>query len=148
MKSLFEVKSEKEYFQKCLEKTGNLFVCAAQSVCEVLSQDEEKANKIVDFAKDFGVSFQIKNDIENFSNPKGDDLKNGIYTLCTIYFKHENPNCDIINIEKADKQKCITKANLKLDEIIQNAKSKLLLIETKNPFAKEALVALCDKLKG
>lgn len=115
----FQISSKEEYFRKTSAKTANLFVCAAQSVCSILGTDEYTKNVFEDFALGFGTVFQMRNDIKDFSCSK-DDIENGIYTLCAIYFKQDNPSCDIIDLESNKAALYIKKAADETDKIAQD----------------------------
>jgi geranylgeranyl pyrophosphate synthase len=84
----FEVPETEEYLEKSRLKTGVLFWCA---VCAALHVSGVKNPAAEEFALSFGTAFQIKNDLNSER-----DAKDGIYTLPAIYFKQENPDCDII----------------------------------------------------
>ena len=80
------------------------------------------------------------------SNPLStqDDVKNGIYTLPYIYFKQENPTCDIINFSKKQALKYCKAALNKSRQIID--KAFLELDFCSNTQAKDRLKSLCDEL--
>lgn len=139
----FKIQGEKEYLQKTAAKTANLFVCAAQSVCEIKKAKPEIKNALEKFAYDFGTVFQLNNDIKNFLSSQ-DDIKNGIYTLPYIYFKQENPTCDIIKLGKNQIFMYAQMAQNKSKEIIENAF--LELDFSKNENAKNAIKTTCDDL--
>ena len=136
----FEFQIKEDYIQKTSAKTANLFVCAAKSVCAIFNADKEKSKLLEDFALRFGTIFQLRNDIDDFTKNTS-DIKNGIYTLCLIYFKQENPSCDIMNINNTDIEKYTKKA---LNEVDKMAKDTVKSM--RNTFCDEAfalLEALC-----
>ena len=67
------------YLKKCELKTGSLFQALVKSVCCILNQPD-----ISDFGLNFGIAFQIKNDMDNVLT-SGSDSRNGIYTAPFIY---------------------------------------------------------------
>ena len=142
----FEFQTKEEYIKKTSAKTANLFVCAAKSVCTIFNADKEKSRLLEDFALNFGTIFQLKNDIKDFSNTS-DDIKNGIYTLCLIYFKQENPTCDIMNIDNKDIEKYTRKV---LDEVSQMTNKAIGLVKTEfDGNTVNLFEALCqDKLRA
>ena len=139
----FKTQDEKEYLQKTAAKTANLFVCAAQSVCEIKKAKPEIKNALEQFAYNFGTVFQINNDIKNFLSSQ-DDIKNGIYTLPYIYFKQENPSCDIIKLSKNQVGMYANRAIKKAQKIAENVQTELDF--NGNNYAKNALMNLCEEL--
>ena len=138
----FKTQDEKEYLQKTAAKTANLFVCAAQSVCEIKKAKPEIKNALEQFAYNFGTVFQINNDIKNFLSSQ-DDIKNGIYTLPYIYFKQENPSCDIIKLSKNQVGMYANRAIKKAQKIAKNVQRELDF--NGNNYAKNALMNLCEE---
>ena len=122
----FNIANEEQCLEKTAAKTASLFVCGAECVCELLGADAAHRNALKNFAYDFGTYFQLKNDIKNFLSGE-DDIKNGVYTLPLIYFKQENPECDIINIDRNQIVNYAKKTDDKARKIIKNA---LLNIES------------------
>lgn len=70
-----KIPSEKQYLEICKNKTALLFSAVLQS-CAILVGENEVLAK--EFGEDFGICFQIKNDLE--VNSAEIDLKNEIYT--------------------------------------------------------------------
>lgn len=70
-----KIPSEKQYLEICKNKTALLFSAVLQS-CSILVGENEVLAK--EFGEDFGICFQIKNDLE--VNSAEIDLKNEIYT--------------------------------------------------------------------
>lgn len=120
----FKYQDEDAYLEKSAAKTANLFICAAQTVCTLCNTTDDKKRALENFAYNFGLAFQIQNDIENFKNNK-EDIKNGTYTLPLIYFKQENPTCAIMDITSEQIIKYTDMAQNKADEIKQKAKEYL-----------------------
>ena len=69
------VVSEEEYLAICCGKTASLFVASLESVSTYLGLNVDLARK---FGKLFGIIFQIKNDLEEYSAEE--DSKNKIFT--------------------------------------------------------------------
>jgi len=87
------------YYQRIYGKTASLF-CAATEAAAVLSGLEEPAIKqIRDYGYNFGMAFQIMDDILDFTSdeatlgkPAGSDLRQGTFTLPFLHFAQENPD--------------------------------------------------------
>ena len=82
-----------DYIEKTKNKTALLFWAGVKSAL-LISNYSEHLEEIKDFVLNFGISFQINNDLKS-----GEDKKNGIYTLPYILFKQENKTCDIIDCD-------------------------------------------------
>ncbi len=94
--SKFKIPSIEEYIEKTYNKTGALFETALSSALTAA----EMGNYKNDFAKNFGIAFQIRDDILNVTQNRQDsDIKNGIYTAMVIY--SANPDKPHEGIEKA-----------------------------------------------
>lgn len=87
--------SEVDYIQICKGKTGELFASILEACSLILGLDSQKAK---DFGREFGLYFQVKNDLDKDS--MFIDKQNGIYTAK-----------DILGIEKT----CILLDNLKIE---------------------------------
>ncbi len=95
----YEIPTLEEYIEKTYLKTGSLFKAAIEGGIEI-SQKSEYYVDAKNFAKLFGIAFQIRDDIKNITdNRKDSDIKNGIYTAPVIY--SQNPDNPIAGIEKA-----------------------------------------------
>lgn len=85
--SKFKTPSIEEYIEKSRKKTALLFEISILGGI-MLSDKKEFLQDAKDFAQNFGISFQIKNDLKDFTEAK-EDYQQGIYT-----------SPDIIGIEK------------------------------------------------
>ena len=83
-----------DYIQKTYLKTGTLFEGTIKGVLEISTI---KDSKLIDFAKNIGILFQINNDIKNLEK----DITNGIYTLPIIF-------SNSINISKNSIEKTLS----------------------------------------
>lgn len=133
----FKIPELQEYIEKCENKTAKLFIAAIKSIAVLEPKiDNDKA---VNFAKNFGIAFQIRDDILNFGDknqlkPALNDYKNGIYTAPLIYAKKiENIDFGI------EKSKCL------LDNYMEKAIKDL--DNLKNNEYKDSLVELIEALK-
>lgn len=94
-----------EYIEKSEYKTAELFKAPLTSLC-VISDIKEK-EKIYSFAKNFGIAFQIKDDLLNIlqtdkSKPIMSDIHNGIYTAPVLFLSE-----DIGNVEDLSENEII-----------------------------------------
>ena len=78
-----------EYLDKCKYKTAELFMASLISSAQIADLD---INMAKDFAKRFGIAFQIRDDLLNFTEnssdkPSRNDVEDGIYTAPVIFAK-------------------------------------------------------------
>ncbi len=80
-----------EYFQVILEKTAGFFIAAGRLAGVVLSVSEAEKDRLCRLGEYFGMAFQIRDDILDFSGqtkklgkPIGQDVYNGKVTLPLI----------------------------------------------------------------
>ena len=98
-----------DYIKKSEYKTAELFKAPLLSLCYL--KDISEKDNIKNFAMNFGIAFQIKDDLLNIINtdtskPVLSDIENGIYTAPVIYLNDEK------NIEELRKEEII--------ELVQN----------------------------
>lgn len=97
-----------EYIKKSEQKTADLFKCSL--ICSFLTVNKENMLGFAEnFAKNFGIAFQIKDDLDNFiseskEKPLENDFLNGIYTAPLIFYLEDYP-CEVINSEIIHKVK-------------------------------------------
>ncbi len=125
-----------EYLDRCRYKTAELFIASIVSAAMIANLDTNSAK---DFAKRFGISFQIRDDLLNLisaeeDKPKNNDIEEGIYTAPMIFAK------DVKNLEFG-----IEKTKELLDNYINRVK-KCLDKAPENEY-KQALIKLLDLLK-
>ena len=77
----FEIPTIDEYIKKTIQKTAGLFNVSLKSAAKLANTDTKLW---VTFAQNFGIAFQIKNDLDNILTDKT-DITNGIYTAPVIY---------------------------------------------------------------
>ena len=128
--SKYQIPTIENYIKKTEQKTAKLFETA---ICGslILANSNEKAS---DFAKNFGIAFQIRDDIINIKTTKT-DIKDGIYTAPIIYTG---------NIENY--QNGIEKSHTLLNNYIDNAYQAINHIE-ENKY-KIAIIELLGLLKN
>lgn len=96
--SKFKIPTMEEYLNKTYNKTGTLFEAAISGA--VMLSDKNYLKNAAEFGKNFGIAFQIRDDIKNIEDNLPDsDIKNGIYTASVIY--SQNPDNPLSGIEKA-----------------------------------------------
>lgn len=78
---LYSLPSLEDYIEKSRLKTASLFKMVGQGL-KILSADIPQ--NMIDFTENFGIGFQIKNDLDNLLTTKT-DIENGIYTAPLIY---------------------------------------------------------------
>lgn len=96
--SKFQITSLEEYIEKSKNKTALLF---QTGILGGLALSEKKDDKklwqsATDFAQNFGIAFQIRDDLINIINadelkPNLNDVKSGVYTAPVIFAYQENP---------------------------------------------------------
>ncbi len=132
----FKLTDFDKYLDRCKHKTAELFMASIVSGAMIANIDTNSAK---DFAKRFGISFQIRDDLLNVistddDKPKNNDLEDGIYTAPIIFAK------DVKNIAYG-----IEKTKELLDNYINRVK-KCLDKAPENEY-KQALIELLDLLK-
>ncbi len=126
-KSKFQIPTIEDYVKKNYNKTGALFEASLKAALPPKSSAE--------FAKNFGIAFQIRDDILNITKQSPDsDIANGIYTAPVIY--SGNPDNPLEGIEKAKDL---------LDTYLEKAKSELKALP-KNRY-KSTLIKLMEIIK-
>lgn len=108
-----KITSIEDYIEKSREKTALLFELSVLN-CVILSDEEVDENikeAAIDFAQNFGIAFQIRDDLINILNCENsidNDINEGIYTAPIIFASQEAPeifdklplNKDILNVIK------------------------------------------------
>ncbi len=122
-----------EYIKKTYQKTGALFEAAL--CCTELMLIGSITPKTRVFAKNFGIAFQIKNDIKNIEKMSQDsDINNGIYTAPVIYAGNTK-----------DLTSGIEKANNLLDNYLQEARAYVLKLD--DNIYKTSILELLELIK-
>jgi geranylgeranyl pyrophosphate synthase len=95
-----------EYLKRIYAKTGSLFVLAATAPAILSPIRESTFDAARRFGYGIGMAFQITDDVLDFTGnqssvgkPVANDLRQGLVTLPTIYYRETNPddqNLDII----------------------------------------------------
>lgn len=82
-----------DYFRRIYAKTASLYVLAATTAGVISDASEAEINALLDYGRDFGIAFQIVDDVLDFTGeqatvgkPVGSDLRRGMITLPTISY--------------------------------------------------------------
>ena len=99
-----------EYLKRIYSKTGSLFVLATTAPAILSPIRESTLDAARRFGYGIGMAFQITHDVLDFTGnqssvgkPVANDLRQGLVTLPTIYYRETNPddqNLDIILCRK------------------------------------------------
>ena len=143
-----QILSIEKYIEKSKLKTAELFKLSLNS-CLIAENQQKYLNFAEDFTNNFGIAFQIRDDINDFSKNLSDktknDFQNGIYTAPIIYFKEQYQNKEI-SIENILNSNAITKSELLCNHYVNNALD--LLTDFSDNQYKTILTNLCKQLKG
>ena len=138
------------YIKKSKAKTSELFISSLHSLCKLKNINQE--NEIINFASNFGIAFQIKDDLTNIlstdsSKPCFSDIYNGIYTLPVIYLakKISIPQTkeDIID-ELRNHPEVIEQTKSTINEFTEKAINSISFIP-ENEY-KQTIIKLADNL--
>ena len=94
--SKYEIPDINDYIEKSYNKTGVLFETALSG--SILISGKNIKYDYKNFMKNFGIAFQINDDIKNVCTDMS-DVKGGVYTAPVIFSK--NPDDPVSGIEKA-----------------------------------------------
>lgn len=143
--------SIEEYLKKTRAKTSSLFCAALKSLADLENNTHKK--NLYNFATYFGTAFQIKDDLNNFTNENNKkplylDIENGNFPPPVIYAFGENKNLSEINTEeiiaKASQEKYLNKTK-DLIKNQANAAQKILSNLPQNLY-NEAIQNLCKNI--
>lgn len=132
----FKIMDFDEYLDKCKYKTAELFMASLISSAQIANLD---INNAKDFAKRFGIAFQIRDDLLNFietnpDKPARNDIDDGIYTAPVIFAK------DLKNLDYG-----IEKTKELLDNYLNRVKK--CIDKAPDNVYKDAILKLIDLLK-
>lgn len=100
-----ELLSIDDYIEKSKNKTAELFRAGLCSAC-ILNGNSELYPVVEQFALNFGVAFQIHNDLQDVissGSKSEEDINNGIYTAPWIYYLDEKKLKKVDNVENSIK---------------------------------------------
>lgn len=148
----FQVTSIDDYVKKSEEKTALLFwtgIVAGLIFSEKNSDESVQAGE--EFSKNFGIAFQIRDDLINFLNSGdlkqgSDDLKSGVYTAPVIFALQEDKNIlDDLTVEKIKSAGGIEKTEILMDNYFDKAVCAMGNVEPSK--YKTAILELIELLK-
>ena len=150
----FKILSIEEYIEKSKNKTAKLFEAGVFSSSYLNGCTDNEIKSLTGFALNFGIAFQIQNDLDNFENPQkiNEDIENGDYGAPLIFFAQEKygENVSFLNnIKQALKQLKNTDAIEKTKQLkisyINSAIENISFLE--DNLYKTALIDLCKLYK-
>lgn len=105
----FKILPIDKYIEKSKNKTAKLFEAALMSIGYYYGLSQNELAQVRKFAQNFGIGFQIHNDLKNFDNidKVNEDIKNGDYSAPIIYYMyqtHSEKSLDINNVNIVLKQ--------------------------------------------
>jgi geranylgeranyl pyrophosphate synthase len=90
--------TREQYFQRIADKTASLFILAVESGAILSQAPEEVIESLQSYAYNLGMSFQLVDDILDFTGreettgkPIGSDLSQGVITLPAMLFLARHP---------------------------------------------------------
>lgn len=112
---IFDKKRAREHYYNWISaKTASLFAMATESGAALSEAPEDTVQSLKTYGHNFGMAFQIMDDILDFTGqseqmgkPVGSDLLEGAVTLPSIIFAETNPEGDMVKqiIENRDLSK-------------------------------------------
>lgn len=147
----FKILSIEDYIEKSKDKTARLFEAGLVSAYIHNTDNADNVEKVKDFALNFGIAFQICNDIENLNNPEksNEDVQNGDYSAPLIFFAQEKYGTDVQtfnNVNQVLKQIKNSGAIAKTRELakyyINSAIENISFLE--DNLYKQAIIELCN----
>jgi geranylgeranyl pyrophosphate synthase len=88
-----------DYYQRIYAKTASLFSAATESTAVLLGVSDIQIQSLKEFGYNFGMAFQIVDDILDFTSdettlgkPAGSDLRQGTLTLPFFYYLRNHPH--------------------------------------------------------
>lgn len=149
----YKVPTLEEYIQKSKEKTALLFKAGILGVlllCEP-KVDDELVKIATEFAENFGIAFQIRDDLINFLNSDSlanNDFQSGIYTAPVIFAYQEDK--DLLDSENPLALIKDLKGIAKTKDLMDNYfyQAILVLEKIKSVEKKEEIFRLVEALKN
>jgi geranylgeranyl pyrophosphate synthase len=89
--------ARENYYERIYAKTASLFSAATESAAVLFEQAETEVQQLKEFGYNFGMAFQIVDDILDFTSdettlgkPSGSDLRQGTLTLPFFYYLRDH----------------------------------------------------------
>lgn len=99
----FSIMSIEAYLEKSYYKTASLIANSAKAAAVLSDLPESQTQPLYGYGRDFGLAFQIVDDILDFTGsidslgkPAGSDLKSGNLTAPVLYALEEKPYLEIL----------------------------------------------------
>lgn len=150
--SKFGLTSIEDYVEKSKKKTALLFELAiiGPFLLSQKKEDDKLRQKLTKFAQNFGIAFQIRDDLINVLNADkipNNDINLGIYTAPVIFAAQDNPN--ILNEKNILSELIKTKGIAKAKHLMENyfIDSVLFLNELEDNIYKRAILDLVELLR-
>lgn len=149
--SKFMIPTIDEYIEKSKNKTALLFQAGVLGALLLSENYNEELKKYAEeFSQNFGIAFQIRDDIKNVLNSENivnPDISLGIYTAPVIFAHQENKNIlESKNIASAVKEtKGIENAKILMDNYFNKSLS-IIENQKENPY-KKAIYELIELLR-
>ena len=147
----FKLLTIEEYIEKSKAKTAELFAAGIVSAYCFNSDNKKELEQLKNFALNFGIAFQIHNDLENLNNPDklNEDIQNGDYSAPVIFYAQEkcqDKTCRLDNpaliLKQLKKTAAINKTKELIKSYITQAIENLSFIE--DNLYKQTLIELCQ----
>ena len=81
--NLYKIPTIEDYLEKSYLKTGSLFEASITGAMRLAG--DTKIIRAVEFGRNFGISFQIRDDLQNVVLPNSRDIKSGVYNAPVIF---------------------------------------------------------------
>ena len=81
--NLYKIPTIEDYLEKSYLKTGSLFEASITGAMRLAG--DTKIIRAVEFGRNFGISFQIRDDLLNVLQPESKDLQSGVYNAPVIF---------------------------------------------------------------
>jgi len=150
----FNLTSIEEYIKKSRDKTALLFQTGILAGLLLSDKKEDEKLKILamEFAENFGIAFQIRDDLINITSsddlkPNQNDFESGIYTAPIIFASQENVNISNENsLVELKQTSAIEKTKDLMDNYFNKSISAIKDFETSE--YKLAMLKLIELLKN
>lgn len=90
--------TREDYYQRIYSKTASLFILSTEAGAVLSGAPEPQVQALRAYGRNLGMAFQIIDDVLDFmgdehklGKPVGNDLRQGVITLPTLYFLEEHP---------------------------------------------------------
>ena len=150
----FKILTIEQYIEKSKAKTAKLFEAGLVSTCLKNNETQTTINEIKSFATNFGIAFQINNDLKNINSTErtSEDFENGDYSAPIIYYAQEKQLNEesIKNAPYILKKLSSTNAIENTEKLLKNYTTQAIenLAILEDNLYKQALIDLCKLLSN